>query len=161
MYKNKKSRKYLHKRMRIKNKTIQKRLRKTKSKRGGSRADPEPPRPPRPAPPPFVLDNALVGRVQAEITRLNQLLDNFNNNNIQDGRQLFLMLIIHYFTTVLDNYRQSSDNVRGIQMVTLLNQMLIQSRNIGVGTGRDAMRGYSQQIGDTVLLANGDDDRYN
>jgi uncharacterized LabA/DUF88 family protein len=147
--------------MRIKNKTIQKRLRKTKSKRGGSRADPEPPRPPRPAPPPFVLDNALVGRVQAEITRLNQLLDNFNNNNIQDGRRLFLRLIIHYFTTVLGNYRQSSDNVRGIQMVTLLNQMLIQSRNIDVGTGRDAMQGYSQQIGDTVLLAHGDDDMYN
>ena len=158
MYKNKKSRKYLNKRMRIKNKTktMQKRLRKLK--RGGNPEGDRPP--PRPAPPPFVLDNALVAQVQAEIARLNAVLVNLNNNNVQ-GARLFLGVIILYFTTVLANYRQSSDNIRGNQMVILLNQMLAQSQIVNAGITLDAMRLLSQQIGDNVLLANGDDDRYN
>jgi hypothetical protein len=161
MYKNKKSRKYLNKRMRIKNKTktMQKRLRKLK--RGGNpEGDRPPPRPAPPPPPPFVLDNALVAQVQAEIARLNAVLVNLNNNNVQ-GARLFLGVIILYFTTVLANYRQSSDNIRGNQMVILLNQMLAQSQIVNAGITLDAMRLLSQQIGDNVLLANGDDDRYN
>ena len=124
MYKNKKSRKYLHKRMRTKNKTktMQKRLRKLK--RGGNTEGDRPP--PRPAPPPFVLDNALVAQVQAEIARLNAVLVNLNNNNVQ-GAWLFLGVIILYFTTVLANYRQSSDNIRGNQMVILLNQEILKA----------------------------------
>jgi hypothetical protein len=155
MYKNKKSRKYLNKRMRIKNKTktLQKRLRKLK--RGGNPEGDRPP--PRPAPPPFVLDNALVAQVQAEIARLNAVL---NNNNVQ-GAWLFLGVIIQYFTTVLANYRQSSNNIRGNQMVNLLNQMLAQSQGVIAGINLNAMRLLSQQIGDNVLLANGDDERYN
>ena len=158
MYKNKKSRKYLHKRMRTKNKTktMQKRLRKLK--RGGNTEGDRPP--PRPAPPPFVLDNALVAQVQAEIARLNAVLVNLNNNNVQ-GAWLFLGVIILYFTTVLANYRQSSDNIRGNQMVILLNQMLAQSQIVNAGITLDAMRLLSQQIGDNVLLANGDNDMYN
>lgn len=159
MYKNKKSRKRVHKRMCIKNKTktMQKRLRKLK--RGGNPERDRPP--PRPAPPPFVLDNALVAQVQAEIARLDLLLNNLINNNVQGGGQLFLMVIIHYFTTVLDNYRQSSDNIRGNQMVNLLNQMLAQSQGVIAGINRDTMRQLSEQIGHNVLLANGDNDRYN
>ena len=155
MYKNKKSRKYLNKRMRIKNKTktMQKRLRKLK--RGGNPEGDRPP--PRPAPPPFVLDNALVAQVQAEIARLNAVL---NNNNVQ-GAWLFLGVIIQYFTTVLANYRQSSNNIRGNQMVNLLNQMLAQSQGVIAGINLDAMRLLSEQIGRNVLLANGDDERYN
>ena len=155
MYKNKKSRKYLNKRMRIKNKTktMQKRLRKLK--RGGNPEGDRPP--PRPAPPPFVLNHALVAQVQAEIARLNAVL---NNNNVQ-GAWLFLGVIIQYFTTVLANYRQSSDNIRGDQMVNLLNQMLAQSQGVVAGINLNAMRLLSHQIGHNVLLANGDDERYN
>ena len=155
MYKNKKSRKYLNKRMRIKNKTktMQKRLRKLK--RGGNPEGDRPP--PRPAPPPFVLNHALVAQVQAEIARLDALL---NNNNVQ-GAWLFLGVIIQYFTTVLANYRQSSDNIRGDQMVNLLNQMLAQSQGVNAGINLNAMRLLSRQIGDNVLLANGDDEMYN
>jgi hypothetical protein len=158
MYKNKKSRKYLNKRMRIKNKTktLQKRLRKLK--RGGNPEGDRPP--PRPAPPPFVLDNALVAQVQAEIARLNAVLVNLVNNNVQ-GARLFLGVIIMYFRTVLDNYMQSSNNIRGNQMVNLLNQMLAQSQGVIAGINLNAMRLLSQQIGDNVLLANGDDERYN
>jgi hypothetical protein len=152
MYKNKKSRKYLNKRMRIKNKTMQKKLRKIK--RGGNPEGDRPP--PRPAPQPFVLDNALVAQVQAEIARLDLLL---NNNNVQG--QLFLTLIIHYFRTVLDNYMQSSNNIRGIEMVNLLTQMLAQSQGVIAGIDRDAMRLLSAQIGRNVLLANGDNEMYN
>jgi len=158
MYKNKKSRKYLNKRMRIKNKTMQKKLRKIK--RGGNpegdRPPPRPAPPPRPVPQPFVLDNVLVAQVQAEIARLDLLL---NNNNVQG--QLFLRLIIHYFRTVLDNYMQSSNNIRGIEMVNLLTQMLAQSQNVIYGITRDAMRLLSEQIGRNVLLARGDDEMYN
>ena len=152
---NKKSRKYLNKRMRMKNKTktMQKRLRKLK--RGGNPEGDRPP--PRPAPPPFVLDNALVAQVQAEIARLDAVL---NNNNVQ-GAWLFLRLIIHYFRTVLDNYMQSSNNIRGNQMVNLLNQMLAQSQGVIAGINLNAMRLLSQQIGHNVLLANGDDEMYN
>lgn len=155
---NKKSRKYLNKRMRIKNKTktLQKRLRKLK--RGGNPEGDRPP--PRPAPPPFVLDNALVAQVQAEIARLNAVLVNLVNNNVQ-GARLFLGVIIMYFRTVLDNYMQSSNNIRGNQMVNLLNQMLAQSQGVIAGINLNAMRLLSQQIGDNVLLANGDDERYN
>jgi len=155
MYKNKKSRKYLNKRMRIKNKTktMQKRLRKLK--RGGNPEGDRPP--PRPAPPPFVLNHALVAQVQAEIARLNAVL---NNNNVQ-GAWLFLGVIIQYFTTVLDNYMQSSNNIRGNQMVNLLNQMLAQSQGVIAGIDRDAMRLLSAQIGRNVLLANGDNEMYN
>jgi len=155
MYKNKKSRKYLNKRMRIKNKTktMQKRLRKLK--RGGNPEGDRPP--PRPAPPPFVLNHALVAQVQAEIARLNAVL---NNNNVQ-GAWLFLGVIIQYFTTVLDNYMQSSNNIRGNQMVNLLNQMLAQSQGVVAGINLNAMRLLSHQIGHNVLLANGDDERYN
>jgi len=155
MYKNKKSRKYLNKRMRIKNKTktMQKRLRKLK--RGGNPEGDRPP--PRPAPPPFVLNHALVAQVQAEIARLNAVL---NNNNVQ-GAWLFLGVIIQYFTTVLDNYMQSSNNIRGNQMVNLLNQMLAQSQGVNAGINLNAMRLLSRQIGDNVLLANGDDEMYN
>lgn len=158
MYKNKKSRKYLNKRMRIKNKTktMQKRLRKLK--RGGNPEGDRPP--PRPAPPPFVLDNALVAQVQAEIARLNAVLVNLVNNNVQ-GARLFLGVIILYFTTVLDNYMQSSNNIRGNQMVNLLNQMLAQSQGVIAGINLNAMRLLSQQIGDNVLLANGDNEMYN
>ena len=152
---NKKSRKYLNKRMRMKNKTktMQKRLRKLK--RGGNPEGDRPP--PRPAPPPFVLDNALVAQVQAEIARLDAVL---NNNNVQ-GAWLFLGVIIHYFRTVLANYMQSSNNIRGNQMVNLLNQMLAQSQVVIAGINLDAMRLLSEQIGDNVLLANGDDEMYN
>ena len=155
MYKNKKSRKYLNKRMRIENKTktMQKRLRKLK--RGGNPEGDRPP--PRPAPPPFVLNHALVAQVQAEIARLNAVL---NNNNVQ-GAWLFLGVIIQYFTTVLDNYMQSSNNIRGNQMVNLLNQMLAQSQGVNAGINLNAMRLLSRQIGDNVLLANGDDEMYN
>ena len=155
MYKNKKSRKYLNKRMRIKNKTktMQKRLRKLK--RGGNPEGDRPP--PRPAPPPFVLNHALVAQVQAEIARLNAVL---NNNNVQ-GAWLFLGVIIQYFTTVLDNYMQSSNNIRGNQMVNLLNQMLAQSQGVVAGINLNAMRLLSHQIGHNVLLANGDDEMYN
>ena len=155
MYKNKKSRKYLNKRMRMKNKTktMQKRLRKLK--RGGNPEGDRPP--PRPAPPPFVLNHALVAQVQAEIARLNAVL---NNNNVQ-GAWLFLGVIIQYFTTVLDNYMQSSNNIRGNQMVNLLNQMLAQSQGVNAGINLNAMRLLSRQIGDNVLLANGDDEMYN
>ena len=158
MYKNKKSRKYLNKRMRIKNKTktMQKRLRKLK--RGGNPEGDRPP--PRPAPPPFVLNHALVAQVQAEIARLNAVLTNFNNNNVQ-GAWLFLGVIIQYFTTVLDNYMQSSNNIRGNQMVNLLNQMLAQSQGVNAGINLNAMRLLSRQIGDNVLLANGDNEMYN
>ena len=158
MYKNKKSRKYLNKRMRMKNKTktMQKRLRKLK--RGGNPEGDRPP--PRPAPPPFVLNHALVAQVQAEIARLNAVLVNLNNNNVQ-GAWLFLGVIIQYFTTVLDNYMQSSNNIRGNQMVNLLNQMLAQSQVVIAGINLDAMRLLSEQIGDNVLLANGDDEMYN
>jgi len=152
---NKKSRKYLNKRMRIKNKTktMQKRLRKLK--RGGNPEGDRPP--PRPAPPPFVLNHALVAQVQAEIARLNAVL---NNNNVQ-GAWLFLGVIIQYFTTVLDNYMQSSNNIRGNQMVNLLNQMLAQSQGVIAGINLNAMRLLSQQIGHNVLLANGDNEMYN
>jgi hypothetical protein len=155
MYKNKKSRKYLNKRMRIKNKTktMQKRLRKLK--RGGNPEGDRPP--PRPAPPPFVLNHALVAQVQAEIARLNAVL---NNNNVQ-GAWLFLGVIIQYFTTVLDNYMQSSNNIRGNQMVNLLNQMLAQSQGVIAGINLNAMRLLSAQIGRNVLLANGDNEMYN
>jgi hypothetical protein len=155
---NKKSRKYLNKRMRIKNKTktMQKRLRKLK--RGGNPEGDRPP--PRPAPPPFVLNHALVAQVQAEIARLNAVLTNFNNNNVQ-GAWLFLGVIIQYFTTVLDNYMQSSNNIRGNQMVNLLNQMLAQSQGVNAGINLNAMRLLSRQIGDNVLLANGDNEMYN
>jgi hypothetical protein len=157
MYKNKKSRKYLNKRMRIKNKTktMQKRLRKLK--RGGNPEGDRPP--PRPAPPP--LNHALVAQVQAEIARLDLLLNNLINNNVQGGGQLFLRLIIHYFTTVLANYRQSSDNNRGNQMVNLLTQMLAQSQGVIAGIDRGAMQLLSAQIGRNVLLAHGDDEMYN
>ena len=143
--------------MRIKNKTktMQKRLRKLK--RGGN---PEGDRPhPRPAPPP--LNHALVAQVQAEIARLDLLLNNLINNNVQGGGQLFLRLIIHYFTTVLANYRQSSDNIRGNQMVNLLTQMLAQSQGVIAGIDRGAMQLLSAQIGRNVLLAHGDDEMYN
>lgn len=158
MYKNKKSRKYLNKRMRIKNKTktMQKRLRKLK--RGGNPEGDRPP--PRPAPPPFVLDNALVAQVQAEIVRLDAVLVNLNNNNVQ-GAWLFLGVIIMYFRTVLANYMQSSNNIRGNQMVNLLNQMLAQSQIVNAGINLNAMRLLSEQIGDNVLLARGDDEMYN
>ena len=158
MYKNKKSRKYLNKRMRIKNKTktMQKRLRKLK--RGGSQQGYRPP--PRPVPPPFVLDNALVAQVEAEIARLNAVLVNLNNNNVQ-GAWLFLGVIIQYFITVLHNYMQSSTNIRGNQMVNLLTRMLEQSQGVIAGIDRDAMQLLSAQIGHNVLLANGDDERHN
>jgi hypothetical protein len=106
------------------------------------------------------LDNALVAQVQAEIARLNAVLVNLVNNNVQ-GARLFLGVIIMYFRTVLDNYMQSSNNIRGNQMVNLLNQMLAQSQGVIAGINLNAMRLLSQQIGDNVLLANGDDERYN
>lgn len=129
-----------------------------KLKRGGNPEGDRPP--PRPAPPPFVLDNALVAQVQAEIARLNAVLVNLVNNNVQ-GARLFLGVIILYFTTVLDNYMQSSNNIRGNQMVNLLNQMLAQSQGVIAGINLNAMRLLSQQIGDNVLLANGDNEMYN
>jgi len=153
MYKNKKSRKNLHKIRRIKHRTMQKRLRK--SMRGGRPAPPPPP-PFVPPPPPLILNYMLVLQVPAEIARLNLLL---GNNNIQ-GR-LYLRLILLYFTTVLDNYTQSSNNNRGNEMVNLLNQMLGQSQNVIVGITVDAIRQISRYVGNIVLIAHGDEEMYN
>jgi hypothetical protein len=56
---------------------------------------------------------------------------------------------------------QSSNNIRGNQMVNLLNQMLAQSQGVIAGINLNAMRLLSQQIGHNVLLANGDNEMYN
>lgn len=56
---------------------------------------------------------------------------------------------------------QSSNNIRGNQMVNLLNQMLAQSQGVIAGINLNAMRLLSAQIGRNVLLANGDNEMYN